>query len=161
MNDLRLELFEDGSDLVLEGGDLKLANGLSEAVLVSLFSDARASADDIETEQLSEPRGWWGEDPPDRFGSKLWLLSRAKMTELTVLQARDYCVEALAWLRTLDIAEEVTVSVTPRNAENRADIEIQIRRGRATQWSRLWEAISAGSSAESMVGGSQLRIIFR
>ena len=55
-------------------------------------------------------RGWWadayGIEP---IGSRLWQLERAKRTSQTLLQARDYCTEALAWLQRDGIASSVSV----------------------------------------------------
>lgn len=161
MTDLRLDLFEDGADLTLERGDLLLAAGIGEAVLVSLFSDARASADELAADGTSDPRGWWGEDPPDRMGSKLWLLSRTTLSELTITRVGDYCREALAWMRQLGVAEEVTVEVTPLRERGEIDVEIVIRRGSAREWSELWAGIVAGTEVESTIGDSRLRIVYR
>jgi phage gp46-like protein len=101
-------------------GALADDNGLTTAVLLSLFIDRRAEADD----QLPEPagldarRGWVGDAIAlgqttglgDRIGSRLWLLHRAKQTDETLRQAEDYAREALDWLVTDGLAAEVAIA---------------------------------------------------
>ena len=99
-------------DLALAGPDLATDGGLATAVIVSLFTDARARADD-ELPAPGDRRGWWGDALPavegDQIGSRLWLLARAKFTAANVERARAYAVEALAWLKTDGIAARTDV----------------------------------------------------
>lgn len=161
MNDILLELFESGPDMVLDGGDLATTRGLGQSVLVSLFSDARASDEELDEVGGDDPRGWWAEDDGDRFGSKIWLLSRSKIDALTIQRLADYCREALAWMRDRDVAEQVNVSVERSAEANRLDVSIEIRRGRARGWSQLWEGIADGSEQVSTIGDARLRILYR
>jgi phage gp46-like protein len=108
----------DGDRLV---GDLALGpagavageDGLTTAVLVSLFTDRRASADDVPPDGTGDRRGWVGDVlstvPGDRAGSRLWLLAREKQTEETRRRAVEYCREALAWLVEDGLAARVDV----------------------------------------------------
>jgi len=95
---------------VLVGSDLAGGSDLETAVLLSLFTDRRASADDVIPDGSGDPRGWWGNTGRARpLGSKLWLLERAKQIEETRLRARDYAAEALAWLVDVRVADDVAV----------------------------------------------------
>lgn len=98
-------------DLALAGAgdarDLQGDDGLLTAVIISLFTDARAHDDDpLPDERVgvtSDKRGWWGdhilpEDARDPMGSRLWLLWREKEMPVVVERARQYASEALAWL---------------------------------------------------------------
>lgn len=89
-------------------------NALESALLISLFTDARAADDDPLPDPESDiRRGWWGDGYPDtdndQIGSKLWLLSREKQTETTRARAEGYARDALQWLiddgvvKTLDV----------------------------------------------------------
>ena len=128
MSDIAL-LFDADSgtfDIAVDGGDLVMDDGLATAVLISLFTDARARDDDV-LPQGADRRGWWGDigndDPNDAWGSRLWLLlERAKVTDDTALMARDMAIEALAWLTADQIASDVAVeaSVLPVTAANPA-----------------------------------------
>jgi phage gp46-like protein len=106
------------ADMTLAGGDLATDEGVVTAVLVSLFSDARAEPGDAIPDGTSDPRGYWADnaDPPmggvagRRLGSKLWLLSRAKQTDETLALAKGYAEAALQWMVDDGVATEVTVA---------------------------------------------------
>lgn len=105
---------EQGADYALEGLLLQDDSSLQTAVILSLFTDARASDDDVLPPGTVDKRGSWMDSFPDvegdKLGSRLWLLDRAKLTQDTVDKARFYCEEALAWLVTDGIAKAVTVA---------------------------------------------------
>ena len=96
-----------------EGGDFITAQALETAVMISLFTDARAAPDDVLPQGETDRRGWWGnalgEDP---IGSRLWLLRRARRRPETLNLARDYIREALAWLIEDGIARKVEVTTS-------------------------------------------------
>lgn len=86
-------------DWRLAGPDLQTGDDLVTAVLVSLFTDARAQDGDVIPDGSADRRGWWGASYLGTpVGSRLWLLTRAKETERTRLAAQDYALEALQWL---------------------------------------------------------------
>ncbi|WP_035715471.1 phage GP46 family protein [Azorhizobium doebereinerae] len=99
------------ADLVLgEDGDLVLDETPLTPMLVTFGSDRRARADDelpTGITELNAPssfierRGWVG-DALDanggRIGVRLWLLDRAKQTELTQLMAAEWLKEGYAWV---------------------------------------------------------------
>lgn len=111
-----LALFWDnaifGADFALDGARLATDDGLKTAVIISLFTDARARADDPLPAE-GDRRGWWGDAEPavdrDVIGSRLWLLSREKRLASVIERARQYAEEALAWLVTDGIASAVVV----------------------------------------------------
>lgn len=101
--------------IVVDGRTVPLgldsAEPLVRAVVISLFTWRRANPDDELPGDLR--MGWWGDSfpsvPNDRIGSRLWLLSRAKLTAETVIRAREYAEEALRWLVEDGIAARVEV----------------------------------------------------
>lgn len=108
-------------DVRIVDGDLESEPTLRTAVLLSLFLDRRATEEELEAFGLEadDPRGWWGDGFPvlegDEYGSKLWLLQRAKQTERTRVLAEGFAREALAWLLEDEIAERIEVdAVYPR-----------------------------------------------
>jgi phage gp46-like protein len=118
MADIAL-IFTDygGGDLVMSGQDLLRDDGLESAVLVSLFTDRRASAEQIRGgDDPTDLRGWWGDFNPvtegDRTGSLLWLLRREKQTRETLARARQYAEQALAWMVEDRVARSVTVETS-------------------------------------------------
>jgi len=102
-------------DWIIVRGALGVDSGIESAVLLSLFSDRRASSDFTPNDGTDDRRGWWGDTyEPDLLGSRLWQLNRAKKTDSTtlLLKARDYCKEALQWLVDAGVVAAVTVSTS-------------------------------------------------
>lgn len=107
-------------DWAMAGPSLQAGDDLASAVLISLFTDRLAGADDVLPEAAAggpgDPRGWWGDPIQGEggdsvpIGSKLWLLSRAKQTQATLEQARDAIGEALQWLIDDGVVGEVEVT---------------------------------------------------
>ncbi|AMK09657.1 phage GP46 family protein [Pseudodesulfovibrio indicus] len=104
---------EMGADLTLENLSLVQDDTLKTAVVLSLFIDRRAEADDELPDNTSDRRGWWAdtfaEVNGDRIGSRLWLLSREKHVPSVPIRAREYAEEALAWFVEDGVAESVSV----------------------------------------------------
>lgn len=73
---------------------------LRRAIIISLFTDARARPDDpLPGGKGSDLRGWWNDALETRpLGSRLWLLHREKVIPETLRRVEDYAREALQWL---------------------------------------------------------------
>ena len=81
-------------DWTLTATDLLTGNDLQSSVIVSLFTE----------------QPWWADAyEPDPIGSRLLTLRRAKHTNDTLLRARDYCKQALAWMIADQVAQQVDV----------------------------------------------------
>lgn len=97
-------------DIAVDGMDLATDSGLTTAVLISIFTDRAALIDDVLPPGVTDRRGYWGSDDPQYpWGSRLWLLDRAKQTEETRKAAIDYINEALQWLIDDGIAGSVAI----------------------------------------------------
>lgn len=97
-------------DAAMESGSLAAGADLRTAVILSLFCDRRAEADDALPDPAGSRRGWWGDALMQRpIGSRLWLLSREKQMQEVVNRAREYATEALQWLVDDGIVEELAV----------------------------------------------------
>lgn len=113
-----LALFWDAeaftADLGQDGAGLATEQGLKTAIIVSLFTERRARADDVLPEEGADRRGWWGDVAAavegDQIGSRLWTLRRSKMTAKVVEAAREMCVEALNWLVEDGVASAIEVT---------------------------------------------------
>lgn len=118
------------ADLVLGAdGDLVLDETPLTPMLIAFGTDRRARADDelpTGTTELNAPssfierRGWAGDalDAQARpIGCRLWLLDRAKETELTRLMALEWLKEAYAWV------ERETGTAAVIEAEWRTDVK--------------------------------------
>jgi phage gp46-like protein len=115
MADAAMIMTENGGDLMLAGFDLARDDGLQTAVIISLFTDRRASPEQIPVELPQDDlRGYWGDisnaTPSDQTGSLLWLLAREKQLPQVLSRAQQYCREALAWMVEDLIATRVEVT---------------------------------------------------
>jgi len=138
-------------DLVMDGAGLAIDDGLETAVVISLFTDARALPDDILPDGGADRRGWWGDAVPptvdgtpaqdDHIGSRLWLLSREKIIPETIKRARTYIQEALQWLIDDGIAARIDITVEAQHQSILA-FEIIIHRPDDTdqRFDYLWDA---------------------
>jgi phage gp46-like protein len=102
--------------------DIDTTEDLETAVLLSIFTDARAP--DSQQVYSKDKRGWWGTtyNPSGQteLGSRLWTLERAiKSDDPEVLrQAEGYVRDALAWLIADGIAATVTAAASWLNQTN-------------------------------------------
>ncbi|CAI8805246.1 Phage protein GP46 [Pseudomonas sp. IT-P74] len=115
MADAAMVMTENGGALVVSGFDLQRDDGLGTAVIISLFTDRRASSEQIPVELPQDDlRGYWGDianaTPSDQTGSLLWLLAREKQLPQVLGRAQQYCREALAWMVEDLVATHVEVT---------------------------------------------------
>ena len=129
--DVLLTLGPWAADLEVAGDDLSTDEGLETAVIVSLFTDRRASKDDELPAGETDRRGWWGDglaaEEGDRTGSLLWLLHREKQLARVAAKAEAYARDSLQWLLDDAVAESVTVTGSiPRSGW--LDLAVAIKR---------------------------------
>ena len=134
------------------GSDTDVA--LARAVTVALNSDRRALDDDIlPTEQGDDRRGCWADTDADviwkgwPIGSRLWLMSREKITDSTAAQgstiekARRFLSEALQPFVDAAICSSFTIDLA-RVGRDRIGGTIKIYRGPkvaiALEYQDLW-----------------------
>lgn len=143
--DVGLSMGSSGGDLDFLQGDLRRETGLRSAIMVSLFSDARAPAELRPLPDGSkDPRGWWGNLEGEELGSLLWLYNRGKITDETAESMRQAAQDSLSWLVSEGMAAEVRVSATRvGGASPRVELSVEIDRSTAAQWSEVWDAIAA------------------
>lgn len=121
-------------------GDILTANALDAAILVSIFSDRRATPD--QAPMARQRRGWVGdlETPEDPIGSHLWLLDQERITATTAAQAADYAERSLAWM--VEDAIALGVSADARVEATRVSLDVTLERPNAPGESRsfsLWD----------------------
>lgn len=120
-----MQLFINGSQTTLSDF---MKDDLPRAVINSLFSWRRAESDDILPG--TSRYGWWADtydDDGEKFGSRLWLLSRSKATGEVTLLAREYAQEALQWLIDDGVATEVNVTAE-RGEGGHLDLSVEVVR---------------------------------
>jgi len=103
---------------------------IETAVLASIFTWARADADDELPGFDDDRKGYWGDDFQGRgrkVGSKLWLLARAVNSAETRNLARVYISDALNWLIEDGFVTEIDIRVVVPHP-TRADFFITLGR---------------------------------
>lgn len=113
-----------------DSGGLIARAGLATAVILSLFTDARAP--DGWRPEVRDRRGWWGDglsdDATEPFGSWLWtVLENAVATRETARLAEIEARRALDWMIRDGVAGSVGVVGTAAPAEARITLAIEIR----------------------------------
>jgi phage gp46-like protein len=135
------------ADLSMIDSDIASDRGLETAVLLSLFMDRRAEVDDRPPSgEPSDRRGWWADQflpvEGDRIGSRLWLLARSKRTGEVAARAKEYVLEALAWMREDRVVAGIEVTVETTASALLIAVGLQ-RPGRdpvTYRFSHVWEA---------------------
>ncbi|WP_410688796.1 phage GP46 family protein [Citrobacter braakii] len=119
---------------------------LTRAVVISLFTHRRADPDD----NADVPMGGWGDTWPvvanDRYGSKLWLLQRSKLTNALVNTVRNYLREALQWMLDDGVVSRIDIDIQ-RTGINELGNKIVLwrRDGPVTiSFNDLWSVITNG-----------------
>jgi phage gp46-like protein len=148
--DLRITLEDQLFDLGVVFGQLEPDHGLRSAVLLSLFTDRQAEADQDIPDGTTDRRGWWGDSFSDQdpIGSGLWLIAREKQTTETKNRADEAVSAALQWLVVDGVAAAVNVTsefFRDSNGVYRYDATIEIVRPDDQSilfgpFTRLWEA---------------------
>jgi len=153
---LWIEAGAEGVDLEVQAGDLRPSEALVSAALASLFTDRRAEESDLENPD-QDPRGYWAESPSDRWGSRLWLLERSKLSTDTLKLAEDYALEALAWMKVAGVASNIRATAT-RDASGLLALEIRITRDTRPRWESAWKGTDAEINSTDARGS--LRLLF-
>ncbi|MDH3000994.1 hypothetical protein A1D23_11060 [Chelonobacter oris] len=102
MSDIALTWIDGNGDIAIEVNQLMLDNSLTNAVIISLFTDLRVEGQ----------RGWWGDSYGRLMGSKLWLLDREKQLGSVLADAKRYAEEALQWLLDEQLVQSIEVNAT-------------------------------------------------
>lgn len=137
MSDAAVSWGAGGGDLAVLAGDLAADAGLGSAVILSLFSDARLDGASLLDGQ--DPRGWWGEDAGERYGSLLWTLEREKTTPDLPARVEEAARAALLWLVEEGYVEELVLEASYVDRDH-IRLAIELRRGRARRGDALWRA---------------------
>lgn len=111
---MNLASYDNGKIQLDFKADSKQDNLIS-AVIISLFTDARANDEEfkeVKDWELSK-RGYWADQLDGvKTGSKLWLLKRAPRDQDTLERAKSYTKEALSWLLEDGLAESLEVEAS-------------------------------------------------
>lgn len=111
-----LKLFQEllnWSDVKIINKSFVLDNGIENYIVISLFTDARASDTDILPSENSGRRGWFGNQfYATDLGSKLWLLVKYNISEELFTLATAYIEDALQWMIDESIVDSFDIVVS-------------------------------------------------
>lgn len=142
-------------------GMLDQSHALATAVTIALGTDGLAMpTDELPDIGDTDRRGWWGDIDADTIwqgwpvGSRLWLMTRAKITDATARQGstvaniENYVREALQPFVTAKICSRFTVNVT-RTGRETIVTKIRMYRGPlpdiVLEFQSLWDFIRSSS----------------
>lgn len=143
MADLRVtyNALTDEFDFDICRGTVFWDNGLQTAVMLSLFTDARARDDDEIPDGTDDRRGWWADTlsfDGIQFGSRRWLLGREKQQDVVLRKLEEYDSEALQWLLDRGIATRVEVTAEHAGPERWLETIRIYRNGDANPFEFAW-----------------------
>lgn len=141
-------------DFALDGRvGLRAANPIQTAILLCLFTDARADADDLRQEHAGDARGWVGDgfdidasrgETP--LGSKLWLFRRHELTDATARLVEAEARRALNTLIRQKLAARIDLTAEAQKAEGRIALSVTVigsdgRTRAAERFDILWSQV--------------------
>ena len=126
-------------------GDIETEDQLDTAILVSLFTDRRASSAEVVKPQYR--RGWIGdlETPADLYGSMLWLFEQSRLTGSVAAKIGSFGKLALDWMVRDGIATEVSARAIVKTT--RVDLKVDLKKPNSPAEARsfaLWENTGRG-----------------
>jgi len=128
-------------DLRVKDNDFESVDGFETAIIISLFTDARAPSANVESPERR--RGWVGDiltaEIGRDLGSTLWLYEQSRITQNILNQIKQAARESLVWMVEDGIAKDVATAV--RQTDTRAieiDIIIKTLQNRVERFSVLW-----------------------
>lgn len=145
--DLRISKNDGGLfDLVLSNQSFETVDGFETAIIISLLTDARASAAAVQTP--SRRRGWIGNiltaDNGRQLGSRLWTFEQARLTVAVLNDLSVAAQESLAWMVEDGIAKSVNASAEKIN-DRQVNVLVVIVtiEGKEKRYSVLWRQTGA------------------
>lgn len=109
---------------------------LESVVLHSLLSYARCEESELDGSDTKN--GYWAEGG-ERFGSRMWLLRRAKINPQTPQLCEQYCRDALKWMVSSGVAS--SVDVFAEQIMDRINISVTINKNTTIIFNDIWSKI--------------------
>lgn len=150
MQDLLLKQGPDGSfDIAIDGSDFATVDGFETAILVSLFTDARAPAALVS--QAISRRGWVGNiltaDIGRDLGSILWTYEQTRLDTGTLTGLQNAAQLSLSWMIEDSIAQNVSVEVDRTNIRSvTVGVRIVGQSNAVSEYSAQWLATDLSQS---------------
>lgn len=144
--DLRLTKSDGIFDLALSGADFANVDGLETALIVSLFTDARAKPSQVKSPDRR--RGWVGNilnaETGRQLGSRLWVYDQSRLTPDIMNAVAEEAKRCLFWMVQDGVARSVNAGVE-KNSDRSINIVIDIvtASGENRRYELLWRSTGA------------------
>ncbi len=140
--DVRIVRKDDGLfDLNVSNSAFETVDGFETAIIVSLFTDARAPSSVVKTP--SRRRGWIGNiltaNSGLELGSRLWTFEQARLTEPTLNDIAVAAQESLSWMVQRNQAKSVSATAEKTGLRDvTVNVSITTIQGKEERYSVLW-----------------------
>lgn len=140
--DVRIITRDDGLfDLSIVNSAFDTIEGFETAIIVSLFTDARAPSSVVQTP--SRRRGWVGNiltaDSGLQLGSRLWTFEQARLTPATLNDIAVAAQESLSWLVDRNQAKSISATAVRSGLRDvTINVSIVTIQGKEERYAVLW-----------------------
>lgn len=140
--DVRIVRKADGLfDLNVSNGVFETVDGFETAIIISLFTDARAPSSVVQSP--SRRRGWVGNiltaESGLELGSRLWTFEQARLTDSTLNDISVAAQESLQWMVQRKQAKSVSASAERTGLRNvTINVSIVTIQGKEERYAVLW-----------------------
>lgn len=137
--DVELNFDSGYYDISFESGDFKKIKGFDTSIWISILTDGRAAATQVERPERR--RGWIGNSGnPVELGGLNWLYDQARLVISTVNGLMDSTRKSLQWF--IDFGYATNVTATPIRSADKLEADVKIFRPDGSVESKrvtLWE----------------------
>jgi phage gp46-like protein len=144
MQDVKLAINDQGYyDLVIENGSIAGVEGLDTAILVSIYTDARAPASTVSDPLMR--RGWVGNilnvNLERELGSILWIADTSRVDQNTLNYFNRETKACLKWMLDDGIVKNIIINSEIVDSKNiKVNISlIKLNQTEADKYSILWK----------------------
>ena len=133
-------------DLILDGAEFGTVDGLETAIVISLFTDARAKASQVKSPDRR--RGWVGNilniETGRQLGSRLWVYDQSRLTPDIMNAVAEEAKRCLFWMVQDGVARSINAGVE-KISERAINIVIDIvtASGENRRYELLWRSTGA------------------
>lgn len=126
-----------GFDCQICHGDIRTVAGFNSMVFTLLFTDARASKDQVAISK--KRRGWICDRNKEIFRSRLWLKDQSRIEQIDLNEIEEYCLEALSYMTENNICSNIRAeAVRDGNKEVGANLFFEIGQDIIEMYVKIW-----------------------
>lgn len=124
-------------DCQICSGDIRTVAGFDSMILTLLFTDARASKDQVTISK--KRRGWIGDRNKEIFRSRLWLKDQSRIEQIDLNEIEEYCLEALSYMTENNICSNIMADAVKTKRAVGVNLFFEIGQDVLERYVKLWE----------------------